>query len=65
MRRSVAVLTFLVAPLLFARQPSGDLGAAGQGNLVLLLTNPGVRKELKWQPTPNESLFINRMGWDG
>jgi len=25
----------------------------------------GVRKELKWQPTPNESLFINRMGWDG
>jgi peptide/nickel transport system substrate-binding protein len=25
----------------------------------------GARKELKWQPTPNESLFLNRMGWDG
>lgn len=25
----------------------------------------GARKELRWQPTPNESLFLNRMGWDG
>jgi peptide/nickel transport system substrate-binding protein len=25
----------------------------------------GARKELRWTPTPNESLFINRMGWDG
>ncbi|MBI1778735.1 MAG: peptide ABC transporter [Proteobacteria bacterium] len=22
------------------------------------------RKELRWRPTPNESLFLNRMGWD-
>jgi peptide/nickel transport system substrate-binding protein len=25
----------------------------------------GARKELRWQPTPNESFFLNRMGWDG
>ncbi|GAB4183407.1 MAG: glutathione ABC transporter substrate-binding protein [Thalassobaculales bacterium] len=25
----------------------------------------GARKELRWTPTPNESFFINRMGWDG
>jgi peptide/nickel transport system substrate-binding protein len=25
----------------------------------------GARKELRWTPTPNESLFLNRMGWDG
>ncbi|MSP48993.1 MAG: peptide ABC transporter [Alphaproteobacteria bacterium] len=25
----------------------------------------GARKELRWKPTPNESFFLNRMGWDG
>jgi peptide/nickel transport system substrate-binding protein len=25
----------------------------------------GARKELRWQPTPNESFFLNRMAWDG
>ncbi len=25
----------------------------------------GARKELRWRPTPNESFFLNRMGWDG
>ena len=24
----------------------------------------GARKELRWKPTPNESMFLNRMGWD-
>jgi peptide/nickel transport system substrate-binding protein len=23
----------------------------------------GASKSLKWKPTPNESMFINRMGW--
>ena len=23
----------------------------------------GARKELRWTPTPNESFFINRIGW--
>ena len=23
----------------------------------------GASKNLKWQPTPNESMFINRMDW--
>jgi len=25
----------------------------------------GARKELRWTPTPNESFFLNRVGWDG
>lgn len=25
----------------------------------------GARKELRWKPTPNESFFVNRIGWDG
>ena len=23
----------------------------------------GAAKDLEWQPTPNESMFLNRMGW--
>ena len=23
----------------------------------------GATKHLKWQPTPNESMFLNRMAW--
>jgi hypothetical protein len=53
MRRCTVLLLF-VAPLLFARQPTGDAGRTA--DLPLLLSNPGVRKELSLTPTQIERI---------